>query len=52
MPSDAHRIWTPRAACEPSAADEWLAVRIAELDPADREVLRHAVRVLERLNQG
>jgi len=32
--------------------DEWLAVRIAELDPADREVLRHAVRVLERLNQG
>jgi len=32
--------------------DEWLAVRIAELEPADREVLRHAVRVLERLNQG
>ena len=32
--------------------DEWLAVRIAGLDPADREVLRHAVRVLERLNQG
>jgi DNA-binding MarR family transcriptional regulator len=32
--------------------DEWLAVRIAELDPADREVLRHAVRVLERLNQA
>jgi DNA-binding MarR family transcriptional regulator len=32
--------------------DEWLAVRIAELDPADREVLRHAVRILERLNQG
>jgi DNA-binding MarR family transcriptional regulator len=32
--------------------DEWLAVRIAELDPADREVMRHAVRVLERLNQG
>jgi DNA-binding MarR family transcriptional regulator len=32
--------------------DEWLAVLIAELDPADREVLRHAVRVLERLNQG
>jgi DNA-binding MarR family transcriptional regulator len=32
--------------------DEWLAVRIAQLDPADREVLRHAVRVLERLNQG
>jgi DNA-binding MarR family transcriptional regulator len=32
--------------------DEWLALRLAELDPADREVLRHAVRVLERLNQG
>jgi DNA-binding MarR family transcriptional regulator len=32
--------------------DEWLAVRIAELGPADREVLRHAVRVLERLNQA
>jgi DNA-binding MarR family transcriptional regulator len=32
--------------------DEWLAVRIAELDPEDREVLRHAVRVLERLNQA
>jgi DNA-binding MarR family transcriptional regulator len=32
--------------------DEWLAVRIAELDPPDREVLRHAVRVLERLNQA
>jgi DNA-binding MarR family transcriptional regulator len=32
--------------------DEWLALRIAELDPADREVLRHAVRVLERLNRG
>ncbi|HEX3204753.1 MAG TPA: MarR family transcriptional regulator [Propionibacteriaceae bacterium] len=32
--------------------DEWLAVRIAELDPADREVLRHAVQILERLNPG
>jgi DNA-binding MarR family transcriptional regulator len=32
--------------------DEWLAVRIAQLEPADREVLRNAVRVLERLNQG
>jgi DNA-binding MarR family transcriptional regulator len=32
--------------------DEWLAVRIAQLDPADREVLRRAVRVLERLNEG
>jgi DNA-binding MarR family transcriptional regulator len=32
--------------------DEWLAVRIAGLDPADREALRRAVSVLERLNQG
>ena len=32
--------------------DEWLAVRIAGLDPADRETLRRAVPVLERLNQG
>jgi DNA-binding MarR family transcriptional regulator len=32
--------------------DEWLAVRIAQLDPADRDVLRKAVHVLERLNQG
>jgi len=32
--------------------DEWLAVRIAGLDPADREALRRALSVLERLNQG
>ena len=32
--------------------DEWLAVRIAALDPADREVLRQAVGVLEKVNQG
>jgi DNA-binding MarR family transcriptional regulator len=32
--------------------DEWLTIRIAKLDPADRDVLRRAVPVLERLNQG
>jgi DNA-binding MarR family transcriptional regulator len=32
--------------------DQWLAVRIAALDPAEREVLRHAVAVLEKVNQG
>ncbi|MCE3277799.1 MAG: MarR family transcriptional regulator, partial [Propionibacteriaceae bacterium] len=32
--------------------DQWLAVRIAELDPAEREVLRRAVAVLEKVNQG
>jgi DNA-binding MarR family transcriptional regulator len=32
--------------------DEWLTVRIAQLDPADQDVLRRAVPVLERLNQG
>ena len=32
--------------------DEWLAVRIAGLDPAEREVLRRAIRVLEKVNQG
>jgi DNA-binding MarR family transcriptional regulator len=32
--------------------DEWLAVRIAGLDPAERDVLRRAVGVLEKLNQG
>lgn len=31
---------------------EWLAVRIAALDPAEREVLRRAVGVLEKVNQG
>ena len=32
--------------------DQWLAVRLAELDPADREILRHAVRVLEKVNRA
>jgi DNA-binding MarR family transcriptional regulator len=32
--------------------DEWLAVRIAGLDPAEREVLRRAILVLEKVNQG
>jgi len=32
--------------------DEWLAVRLAGLDPAERETLRRAIPVLERLNQG
>jgi DNA-binding MarR family transcriptional regulator len=32
--------------------DEWLAVRIAGLDPAERDVLRRAIRVLEKVNQG
>jgi DNA-binding MarR family transcriptional regulator len=32
--------------------DQWLAVRIAGLEPAERDVLRHAVAVLEKVNQG
>jgi DNA-binding MarR family transcriptional regulator len=32
--------------------DEWLAARIAGLDPAERDVLRRAIRVLEKVNQG
>jgi DNA-binding MarR family transcriptional regulator len=32
--------------------DEWLAVRLAGLDPAERDVLRRAIRVLEKVNQG
>ena len=32
--------------------DEWLAVRLAELDPADREILRHAIRVLDKVNRA
>jgi DNA-binding MarR family transcriptional regulator len=32
--------------------DQWLAVRIAGLDPAEREVLRRAVAVLEKVNQA
>ena len=31
--------------------DEWLAVRIAGLDPAERDVLRRAVGVLEKMNR-
>jgi DNA-binding MarR family transcriptional regulator len=31
--------------------DEWLALRIAGLDPAEREVLRRAVGVLEKVNR-
>ena len=32
--------------------DEWLAVRIAGLDPAERDVLRRAICVLDKVNQG
>jgi DNA-binding MarR family transcriptional regulator len=32
--------------------DQWLAVRLAELDPAEREILRRAVRVLHKVNQA
>jgi DNA-binding MarR family transcriptional regulator len=32
--------------------DQWLAVRISELDPAEREVLRRAVRILEKVNRA
>ena len=32
--------------------DHWLAVQLAELDPAERDVLRHAVRVLEKVNRA
>jgi DNA-binding MarR family transcriptional regulator len=32
--------------------DEWLAVRIAELTPADRDTLRHAVDILDRVNHA
>lgn len=32
--------------------DHWLAVQLAELDPDEREVLRHAVRVLEKVNRA
>jgi DNA-binding MarR family transcriptional regulator len=32
--------------------DQWLAVRLAELDPADREILRHAIRVLDKVNRA
>jgi DNA-binding MarR family transcriptional regulator len=32
--------------------DEWLTVRIAELDPAEREVLRQAVAILAKVNHA
>ncbi|WP_375433067.1 MarR family winged helix-turn-helix transcriptional regulator [uncultured Friedmanniella sp.] len=32
--------------------DQWLAVRIAELDEDEREVLRSAVRILEKVNHA
>ncbi len=32
--------------------NEWLTVRIAELDPAEREVLRQAVAILTKVNHG
>jgi DNA-binding MarR family transcriptional regulator len=32
--------------------DEWLTVRIAGLDPAEREVLRQAVAILAKVNQA
>lgn len=32
--------------------DEWLAVRIAELDETEREVLRQAVTILDKVNHA
>ena len=32
--------------------DEWLTVRIAELDPAERDVLRQAVAILAKVNHA
>jgi DNA-binding MarR family transcriptional regulator len=32
--------------------DEWLAIRIAELDPEERDVLRKAVPILEKVNHA
>ena len=32
--------------------DEWLAVRIAELDEAERDVLRRAVAILDKVNHA
>jgi hypothetical protein len=29
--------------------DEWLAIRIAQLAPAEREVLREAIEILEKV---
>jgi DNA-binding MarR family transcriptional regulator len=32
--------------------DQWLAMRIAELEPEEREVLRKAVSILEKVNHA
>jgi DNA-binding MarR family transcriptional regulator len=32
--------------------DQWLAVRLAELDPDERDVLRQCVRILEKVNHA
>lgn len=32
--------------------DAWLAVRIGELEPAEREVLRQAISILEKVNHS
>ena len=32
--------------------DQWLAQRLAELEPAEREVLRQCVRILEKVNHA
>ena len=32
--------------------DQWLAVRLAELEPAERDVLRQAVSILEKVNHA
>jgi len=32
--------------------DQWLTVRIAELEPEERDVLRQAVRILEKVNHA
>ena len=32
--------------------DQWLAVRIAELDASERDVLRQAVRILDKVNHA
>jgi DNA-binding MarR family transcriptional regulator len=32
--------------------DEWLSVRIAELDPEERDILRKAVPILEKVNHA
>jgi len=32
--------------------DEWLAIRIAQLAPGEREVLREAIEILEKVNSA